>query len=482
MLRSIYLVARRDYLGYVTAWGFWLGLMLTPILLGVGMMVPTLAASQTPERHFTVVDPQGDFEAALRIELTDRELNIARNIVELSEAMSGDGGAALERFDRAIEAGDSVEAALETALPPPLTPQLPERNLVLVDPPARTIDGLRPYLSGQRTLDGPNGPASLFAALIVTDDGIEYWSENVTVGDIKSLARSAALDTARNRVFEDADIDVSILDEIQATTPDILEKRLRADETAAAEVTLADQAPYWVSVGLSFLLWTLIFSVVNYLLMGTIEERSNKIFDALLTSVQLPHLLAGKLIAVLAVSLTLMGVWSIGGGVVTVLIGQSLPSAATSVVAEMAAAALKPSLLIPALLSFLLGYLMYGAMFLAFGSLCETIQEAQTLMTPLLVLLMVPLFMAIVAMTDPESPILAAMAWFPLFTPFLLILRMPTEPPLWEVLAQLGLMTLATLAIIWLAAQVYRAGAVHGAGVNDALGWLKRMGRRPTAS
>ena len=27
-MRSIYLVARRDYLGYVQAWGFWLGLLL----------------------------------------------------------------------------------------------------------------------------------------------------------------------------------------------------------------------------------------------------------------------------------------------------------------------------------------------------------------------------------------------------------------------------------------------------------------------
>ena len=30
MIRSTYLVARRDYLGYVTAWGFWLGLLFTP--------------------------------------------------------------------------------------------------------------------------------------------------------------------------------------------------------------------------------------------------------------------------------------------------------------------------------------------------------------------------------------------------------------------------------------------------------------------
>ena len=42
MIRSIYLVARRDYLGYVQAWGFWLGLLLTPLLLAVAIMAPIL--------------------------------------------------------------------------------------------------------------------------------------------------------------------------------------------------------------------------------------------------------------------------------------------------------------------------------------------------------------------------------------------------------------------------------------------------------
>ena len=72
MLRSIYLVARRDYLGYVTAWGFWLGLLITPILFSVGMMVPAMAASSVPVRYFTLVDAGGEFHAAMVEELADR--------------------------------------------------------------------------------------------------------------------------------------------------------------------------------------------------------------------------------------------------------------------------------------------------------------------------------------------------------------------------------------------------------------------------
>ena len=219
----------------------------------------------------------------------------------------------------------------------------------------------------------------------------------------------------------------------------------------------------------------MIFSVINYLLMGTIEERSNKIFDSLLTSVKLPHLLAGKLIAVLLLALTLMTFWGVGSSLLTWVMRDSIPDDVGSFLGSMITAAANPALFVPAIISFVLGYLMYGSMFLALGSLCDTIQEAQTLMTPLFVMLMAPLAMLAFAVQDAESALIEIMAWVPFFTPFLLILRMPTEPPVWEVLAQLGMMALTTYIILQLATRVYRAGAVHGAGVNDVMAFFGKL-------
>ena len=153
----------------------------------------------------------------------------------------------------------------------------------------------------------------------------------------------------------------------------------------------------------------------------------------------------------------------------------SIDAEVSSFLATMITAAANPALFVPAILSFVLGYLMYGSMFLALGSLCDTIQEAQTLMTPLFVTLMAPLAMLAFAVQDAESALIEIMAWVPFFTPFLLILRMPTEPPVWEVLSQLGLMALTTFIILQLATRVYRAGAVHGAGVNDVLAFFGKL-------
>ncbi|MEO1642228.1 MAG: ABC transporter permease [Pseudomonadota bacterium] len=465
---STYLVARRDYLGYVTAWGFWLGLLFTPVILAIFMFAPMLAQNSAPTRYFAVIESGEEFTKALDRELVSIQASAARASLDLMATAQGQDSPKLDAFDAAIEGGASVEEALEAAggaqIPIPMT------DFVRVDSPARTIEDLRPFLRGERLIQTPQGEQPLFAVLNVRSDGsaIDYWSENLQVRDLRDLARRAERKLSEERIFAEAGVSSSLLSEAEAARRPIQEQRLRTDGgEGVTTVTLEDRAPFYMSIIMAFMLWFLIFSVVNYLLMGTIEERSNKIFDSLLTSVKLPNLLAGKLLAVLALALTLMAFWGLGSTVLAMIGQDRLPEEFSSGIGAVLGAATNPALFVPAILSFVLGYLMYGSLFLALGSLCDTIQEAQTLMTPLIVMLMAPLFMLTFAISDAESPLIQTMAWVPFFTPFLLILRMPTEPPLWEVLAQLGLMAVATFAILWLAARVYRAGAVHGSGVND---------------
>lgn len=475
-MRSIYLIARRDYLGYVQAWGFWVGIILTPLLMSIGMMAPGWAAASQPTRYYTVIEQGTAFSEVLKTAIDSDRVQAARMSLDPVGLMNGEPNARLERFDAAIEGGASIDEALGEAGGSEIT--VPQSDFVQVEPPVRTEDAIRPYLMGEKLVETADGPQPLFAAIFVPEgDGeIEYWSENVTSQSLLSKVRSAERTLAERRVFAEAGVSPSLLKQAEARTREITERRARpASSTTGSQVTMADRAPFIAAVFMAFLLWFLVFSVVNYLLMGTIEERSNKIFDSLLTSVKLTHMLSGKLLAVLAVALTLMGVWALGAGAFGALFAEKMPPDIRENLFMVAGAVLKPGLLVPAILSFVLGYLMYGAVFLALGSLCDTIQEAQTLMTPLIVMLMVPMFMIIVAISDAESPILAVMSWIPFFTPFLLILRVPTGPALWEVTGLLALMVISTLLVLWIAARVYRAGAVHGAGVGDVGKWFSRL-------
>lgn len=469
MIRSTYLVTRRDYLGYVSAWGFWLGLLFTPVILGIFILAPTFAQNSQPTRYYTVIEQGSVFTDALRKEMSDSSAVMARMMLDPMAAAEGRDSEKIEAFEAARDNGASVSEAFESAGGNPT--MLPREDFVEVDAPVSNSTDLAPYLLGQSLVETADGPQPLFAAFLVNDESgeIEYWSENLQARTLIDAARQAEYDLQLDRALADVNVTRDVLEQARDRNRAVKQQRLRmgADADAETEVTTTDRAPFYVSIMMAFSLWFLIFSVINYLLMGTIEERSNKIFDSLLTSVKLPHLLAGKLLAVLLLSLTLMAFWGLGSGLLTWFARDAIPADVAGVLGSLVAAAANPMLFVPAIISFLLGYLMYGSLFLALGSLCDTIQEAQTLMTPLFVTLMAPLAMLAFAMQDAESALIETMAWVPVFTPFLLILRMPTEPPAWEVFAQLGLMALTTFAILYLATRVYRAGAVHGAGVND---------------
>jgi ABC-2 type transport system permease protein len=198
--------------------------------------------------------------------------------------------------------------------------------------------------------------------------------------------------------------------------------------------------------------------------------------------VKLPELLAGKLLAVFAVTSTMMLSWTAFAGIGSVFFAAQVPGMAETV-SPFISALTDPGLIIPALISFVLGYVLYGAIFMALGSLCDTIQEAQTLLSPMMILLMLPMFAIFIAFQDPGSPVIDIASWVPVFTPFLLILRIPHDPPMWEILTQMGMMAAATAVIVWLSTKVYRAGAVHGAGIGEIGAMMKSaIGIRPKAA
>lgn len=463
MWRSIFLVFQRDYFGYVKAWGFWLSLLAVPLFMIIGAAMAVLAAETTPVRYYAVVEEGSQY----------------------ADAIEGEFTRAVERErERAIELAESVDIEL------PQGPMATEasaddtaRKFRIVATPENSIEGLRPYLMGDKMVEGPLGPKPLFAAFILSADGqsLEYWSNDVNVDTLRYRAESAMVRLARSQALQIEGLSLDFLEKIDDGALVVKAKRVRnevATSDAASDVTLADKAPTYVAGALSYFLWLMVFSIIQYLLMGTIEERSNKIFDTLLTSIKLPELLSGKLLAVFAVTSTMMASWglfaAIGGGAIS-----SQVPGASDVISPLLSALADPKLLVIGLLSFVLGYLMYGVMFMALGSLCDTIQEAQTLLSPMMILLMLPMFAILLAFQDPGSPIVDMATWIPLFTPFLLILRMPTDPPLWEVLAQLALMATTTALVMWGATRVYRAGAVHGAGMGDL---MKMFGRKKTST
>jgi ABC-2 type transport system permease protein len=473
-MSPVFLVARRDYLAYVGAWGFWISLVTAPLIIAALMFGPLLLARAEPPRVLAVVAERGEDAAAVRAAFADMARRDARREVSayLAAAAPAIAAAATGAFDAAPDREAAIAAArgvVAQRAPSALAafPQ-PSPRYVIAEAPAPDVERMRPFLDGTQAL--PDGRA-LYGALnirrVARDPIIEYWSVNLSHDEPSMIASRAMRLAMQREALAAQGLDPGEADRLNAFEPRVAQFDPRPSAGAAAQVTVRQRAPFYAALALAFILWSVVFSVANMLLTGVIEEKSNKILDTLLTSVTPLEMLAGKLLGVAAVSATLFLFWGALGGA---LLAMAAERAGDSILGQVAAAFLEPRLIAAFAVGFVAGYLMYGAIFLALGSLCESIQEAQTLLGPVALVLAAPMLLITPALDNPNAPIVEAASWVPLFTPFLLLIRAPSGLSWIEIAGMGALMAAAVALILVLAARVFQAGVVNQLSMSSLFG------------
>lgn len=457
-MRAIYLIARREFLSYVATWGFWLSLASVPMFMALGFGLPALIENSQPTRYYALIDESGGaLENAFYSGIEAESAAVREEAREQMEAIAGNN--------------PQIQAAMDASLARVFS----DDGYIRVTPPGSDIEGLRPFLVGEQTIDTDEGPQPLFAAVFLrgsaeTGIEIEYWSTNLTDNNLRNLIERGLSTHMRNTRLLAEGISIEALEAADALNPIVRELNPERSD-GAAEVTFADRIPIIVGIAVSFGLWIIIFSVVNMLLTAMIEEKGNKVLEMMLASSRHHEILIGKLLGVAAVSATLLVFWGGLGMGMTVLL-QQFASSADIPLADILGAVLDPGLLLPAFAYFIIGYLMYGAIFLAIGSLCETLQDAQTLMSPMMLVMMAPLIIIMMAAESPDSPIVSITSWVPVWTPFIMLARLPHDPPTMEILATSGLMIFTSIVVIWGSGVLFRMGALNQANQDTVKRWF----------
>ncbi len=200
------------------------------------------------------------------------------------------------------------------------------------------------------------------------------------------------------------------------------------------------------------LLYTVVLIYGLAVMRSVIEEKSTRILEVLLSTVTSKELLAAKIIGVGAVGLTQILVW------VTFALVFSVPGlvAAKSFLGEVHI----PLVAIVAFaVFFLLGYLLYSAMYAAIGSMVNTDQEAQQMQFPALI----PLVLGVVLMNPviqhPNSALAFWLSLVPFFAPILMLLRIVIEqPPMWQIGLCIAIILATIYGLLVLASRIYRVG------------------------
>ena len=217
-------------------------------------------------------------------------------------------------------------------------------------------------------------------------------------------------------------------------------------------------------------LWMSVFSGSYMLLTSMLEEKMNKLLEMMLASTRFSEIIFGKLLGIAALTLTatlpyvLIGLFGIAG---VVAFGDSA-------VGEGVIAAFTPRLLGLFAVFLVLGYVFYGSLFIALGAMSESMQDAQTLTTPIMFVLMGCMFVIPLGLSTPDSPILIFASLFPLSAPFAMIVRLPSDPPLWQLAFSVAMLLIVTLGVIALSGRMFRYGVLSGAGVKGLTDWFKR--------
>ena len=211
----------------------------------------------------------------------------------------------------------------------------------------------------------------------------------------------------------------------------------------------------------AFLLYMVILLYSVAVMRATLEEKTSRIVEVVISSMEPWHLMLGKIVGVGAVSFTQMAVW-IGSGVLLATLGLPALIAARPDAAglgRIAEVLPGPGLLALFVGFFVFGFLMYSGLYAAVGAMCNTDEEAQQAQFPLVLFIIVPILFVLPVIEDPMTPMATGLSLFPLFTPILMWGRVAGGGvPAWQIGLSFVLMALAVLGIAWVAGRIYKTG------------------------
>jgi ABC-2 type transport system permease protein len=195
-----------------------------------------------------------------------------------------------------------------------------------------------------------------------------------------------------------------------------------------------------------FLLFMGVMGGGQGLLTSTIEEKSSRVVEVLLSAVSPMQLMAGKLLGHMSVSLVGMSIYLVAG--LVVLASFSLFGL------------LEPVLILYLFLFFIVTFFLVGSLMMAVGSTVNEINEANSLLTPFMFILMLPWFLWFPISRDPNSTLSIAFSLIPPVNAFGMMMRLASNepPPTWQVWLSIGISAISVYGAVWVAAKLFKIG------------------------
>lgn len=436
---KIGLIIGHEYLIRVRKKSFWLVGILTPLaIVAVGVLIGFLSVANSSEE--------------IQVAVYDQSSRLAAH-------MEGDENLAFIPVSAAMEL-DSAKSMVRNA----------------------TVDAL---------LVIPSDTTSRYE--VIEKSMTIYYSENVPMsvqGEISSQVEKVIQDAR----IKDLGIDPASLDKTR-TNVSISMIDISDSSQEKEESDLVQTVKIVLAFALCFLLYMFMVFSGNMVMTSTLEEKTNRIVEVIVSSVRPFDLMVGKIISSGLVAMTQVLIWAVMltglsmagiAGVATMTAGDKMTEQALAVAAEnpetaqMAqamAASQNPDAVsemmeiitelsqidfltigIVSLVFFLLGYLLYASLYAAVGAAVDSPNDAGQFVLPLTIPIIIALYCGMTIIDNPHGPVAFWLSMIPFTSPIVMMVRVPFGVPAWEIVLSAVLLLVTFLVFTWIAAKIYRIG------------------------
>jgi len=415
-MRKIWVVAAREYMAAVRTKAFIISILAMPVLMGGGIVAQALLKDQvdTTDKRIAVLD-----RSSVLTDLLTQAAEV-RNAEQIRDPNTGEK----KKPAYIIE---SIEFSED-------------------DPSAQRL-----ALSDRIRENDLHAFVEVTGDLIVEPEQarIAYHSQRTAMDDVHEWVAQVANAGLRELRIAATKLDPDTIKQVTAWV-NVEGLGLVSVDEATGEVTQATRGNELGEVIIPLIIMMLMFMMIMIgatpLINSVLEEKMQRIAEVLLGSVTPFQLMMGKLIGTVGVSITVVAIY---------VIGAAFAADRTGIADQI------PFDILPWFFAYqVIAILMFGALFIAIGSACNDLKEAQSLMMPVWILICIPMFVWIQVVKEPLSSFATGLSLFPPCTPMLMLIRQstPVVIPAWQPWVGLAGVLVFTLLSVWVAGRIFRVG------------------------
>lgn len=435
-MSKFWTVFKREYAQVVKKKSFLIGLILTPLLMSVFVVLPTFLArmKSSSTEHMAVIDQSGEnigsgFAQSLEQYKLEDEETPYYAVDQIYELEADDS-----------EAFDHIDDSL---------------RLLINDKELKYFLVLKP---GAQWAD-----SNMY--LVTNSDNFR---------SINRFERQLSDQVSAIRL-QNSDINLSV-DSILNLT-EAVELPLRDTKG----ISIPFQVKYFSALLFVGIMFGMIISYGQMVMRTVIEEKNSRIMEVLVSSVSPFQLMLGKIAGLGAATFTQIAIWFVVGGSLFLMRGMlDVDPAIERMVFD-------PVIAVSFVFFMTTGYLFYSTLFALVGSIVTSEKEAQNFIAPLSIAMIIPFIVGIAVVQDPFSTMARVLSLFPLTAPTMMVMRVAFVAPtlteyslfsgiIGEAILSWIILSLVTLGLIWMTGKIFRVGILmYGkrATLPEIMKWIR---------